>query len=97
MEARLKNLETEIAEMKAKAKSEIAMEGERIQAETAAAMAKVQEHAASEIASAAKNERAQLKTFAADLALRMAEDKLRGQLNAQSDAGLINGFLKGLN
>jgi F-type H+-transporting ATPase subunit b len=97
MEARLKNLATEIAEMKAKAKSEIAMEGERIQAETAAAMAKVQEHAASEIASAAKNERAQLKTFAADLALRMAEDKLRGQLNAQSDAGLINGFLKGLN
>ena len=48
----------------------------------------------SEIASAAKNERAVLKTYAADLALKMAEEKLRGQLNSQADAGLIQGFLK---
>ena len=39
----------------------------------------------------------QLRTFAADLALKLAEQKLRGQLNPQSDAGLVNGFLKGLN
>lgn len=97
MEARLKNLEAEIAELRAKAKAEIANEGERVQAETAAAMAKIQAHAESEIASAAKNERAVLKTYAADLALKMAEEKLRGQLNTQADAGLIQGFLKGLN
>jgi F-type H+-transporting ATPase subunit b len=97
MEARLKNLESEIADMKAKAKADIAAEGERIQAETAAAIAKIQAHADSEIAAAAKNERIQLRTFAADLALKLAEQKLRGQLNPQSDAGLVNGFLKGLN
>jgi len=97
MEARLKNLESEIAEMKTKAKAEIAAEGERIQAETAALSAKIQAHAENEIAAAAKNERAGLKTFAADLALKMAEEKLRGQLTSQADAGLIQGFLKGLN
>ena len=97
MEARLKNLESEITEMRTKAKADIAAEGDRIQAETVAAMAKVQAHAETEIAAAAKTERAQLKTYAADLALRIAEDKLRGQLNSQVDAGLMQGFLKGLN
>lgn len=97
MEARLKNLEFEITEMRTKAKADIAAEGDRIQAETVAAMAKVQAHAESEIAAAAKTERAQLKTYAADLALRLAEDKLRGQLNAHIDAGLMQSFLKGLN
>ena len=97
MEARLKNLESEIADLRAKAKAEIANEGERVQAETSAAVAKIQAHAENEIASAAKNERAVLKTYAADLALKMAEEKLRGQLNSQADAGLIQGFLKGLN
>lgn len=97
MEARLKNLEGEIVEMKTKAKADIAAEGDRIQAETAAAIAKIQAHAEGEIASAAKNERAGLKTYAADLALKIAEDKLRGQLTPGADAGLIDSFLKGLN
>ena len=97
MEARLKNLESEIAELSTKAKAEMAVEGERIQAETSAAIAKLQANAESEIAAAAKTERARLKTFAADLALRIAEEKLRGQLTSQIDAGLIHGFLKGLN
>jgi len=97
IEARLKNLQVEIAEMRTKAKAEIAAEGERLKAETAAAMAKIQEHAESEIASAAKIERSELKVFAADLALQMAEGKLRGQLTPQSNAGLIQGFLRGVN
>ena len=97
MEARLKNLGSEIAGMRTKAKADIAAEGDRIQAETVAAMAKAQAHAESEIAAAAKTERAQLKTYAADMALRIAEGKLRGQLNSQVDAGLMQGFLKGLN
>ncbi|MBI2688120.1 MAG: ATP synthase F0 subunit B [Acidobacteria bacterium] len=97
MEARLKNLEGEIVEMKTRAKADIAAEGDRIQAETTVAIAKIQAHAESEIAAAAKNERALLKAHAADLALKMAEDKLRGQITSQTDAGLIQGFLKRLN
>ena len=96
MEARLKNLESEIADLKTKAKADIAAEGERIQAETQALIANVQANAESELAAAAKSEKAALKTFAADLALRMAEEKLRGQLTPQVDAGIMQGFLKGL-
>ena len=97
METRLKNLQTEIAAMQTKAKADIAAEGDRIQAESNLAMEKMQAHAASEIATAAKLERAQLKTYAADLALKLAEEKLRGQVNSQLDAGLIQSYLKGLN
>jgi len=97
MEARLKNLESEIADLKSKAKADIAAEGERIQAETQVLIANVQANAESELAAAAKSEKAALRTFAADLALRMAEEKLRGQLTPQVDAGIMQGFLKGLN
>lgn len=97
MEARLKNLSTEIAELRTKAKAEIAAEGERVKAETSAALAKVQAHAEAEIASAAKIERAELTSYAADLALQLAQDKLRAQLTGESDGRLIQGFLKGMN
>lgn len=97
MEERLKNLDVEIAALRTKAKAEIAAEGERVKAETDAAVAKMQAHATSEIAAAAKAERAALRNYAADLALNIAEEKLRGQVTPQADAGLIQGFLKGLN
>lgn len=97
MEARLQNLQSEIVEMKTKAKADIGAEAQRIQAETAAAIEKLQIHSESEIASAAKYERAQLKMYAADLALRLAEDKLRNRMSPEVDAGLMQGFLKGLN
>lgn len=96
METRLKNLQTEIESLRKTAKAEIAAEGERIQNETAAAIAKIQAHAENEIASIAKSERAELKAYAAGLAVKMAEEKLRDQMTPQTDAGLIRGFLKGL-
>jgi len=97
MEARLKNLESEIAQLRAKAKEEIAAEGERVKKETESAMAKIQSNAENEIASAGKSERAKLKAFAAGIAVDIAEERLRGELNPTADAGLIRSFLKGLN
>jgi F0F1-type ATP synthase membrane subunit b/b' len=97
MEARLKNLESEIAQLRAKAKEEIAAEGERVKKETDAAMAKIQANAENEIASAGKSERAKLKSFAAAIAVDIAEERLRGELNPTADSGLIRSFLKGLN
>ncbi|MBM3783424.1 MAG: hypothetical protein FJW30_03640 [Acidobacteria bacterium] len=97
MEARLRNLETEISELRAKAKADIVAEGERISTETASLLAKMQAHGENEIASMAKAERAKLKAYAAALAVDIAEEKLRGQLTVPTDAGLIRGFLKGLN
>jgi len=42
-------------------------------------------------------ERAELTSYAADLALQLAQDKLRAQLTGESDGRLIQGFLKGMN
>jgi F-type H+-transporting ATPase subunit b len=97
IEARLKNLEPEIAELKAKAKEEIAAEGERIRQETADAVARIQAHAENEISAQAKVAQSELRAFAAKLALEAAENKLRSQIDPQQDAALINGFLRGLN
>lgn len=97
IEAKLKNLVPDIAQLQAKAKEQIAAEGERIRQETADAMARVQAQAENEIAAQSKVAQAELRAYAATLALEAAERKLRSQLDPQQDAALINGFLKGLN
>jgi F-type H+-transporting ATPase subunit b len=97
IEDRLKNLETEVEQLRTQAKAEIAAEGDRIRRETTEAIAKIHAHAETEIAAMAKTERAQLKAYAADLAVKLAGDRLREQLTPATDAALVRGFLKGLN
>lgn len=96
IDARLASLQNEIAELRAKAKADISAEADRIKKETADGIAKLQAHTENEIAAAAKQERAQLKSFAAGLALELAEDRLREQLTPETDSRLIGNFLKGL-
>ena len=96
MEKRMANLETEIAELRANAKSEIAAEANRVGAETAQLLAKIQAHAEREIASAAKGATLHLQAYTAKLALELAEEKLRARMTAGTDRDLIAEFLKGL-
>jgi len=97
MEKRMANLEAEIASLRAVAKSEIEVEANRVGAETAQLLAKIQAHTEAEITSAAKHASLELKAFTAKLALELAETKLRGQMNVNTDRELIGEFLKGLN
>lgn len=97
IEARLKNLEGEIATIRANAASEMAAEEARVRKEGEETIAKMKHHTAVEIEAATKQAQAELRQYAAKLALETAEGQLRGRLNSQVDAGLINGFLKGLN
>lgn len=96
MEKRMANLEAEIAELRAHAKAEIAAEANRVGAETAQLLGKIQAHAEQEIASAAKGATLHLKAYSAKLALELAEEKLRQRMTAGSDRDLIADFLKGL-
>lgn len=96
MDKRMANLEAEIADLRAHAKSEITAEAVRVSSETAGLLAKIQAHAEREIASAAKGATLQLKAFSAKLALELAEDKLRGRMTPTNDRELIGDFLKGL-
>jgi F-type H+-transporting ATPase subunit b len=97
IEARLKNLEGEIASIRSSAAAEMAAEEARVRKEGEEAIAKMKHHTAVEIEAATKQAQAELRQYAAKLALETAEGQLRGRLNSQVDAGLINGFLKGLN
>jgi F-type H+-transporting ATPase subunit b len=97
IESRLKNLEGEIAGIREKAAAEMAAEETRVKAEGEAAIAKMRQHSMVEIEAASKQAQSELRQYAAKLALEAAEGQLRARVNQQVDAGLIGGFLKGLN
>ena len=96
IEARLSRLDQEIGELRAHAKSEIATEGERVRAETEHHLEKIRAAAEQEIASATKAARLDLKAYSADLALGLAEQKIRNRLTPEVQAGLLASFVHGL-
>jgi F-type H+-transporting ATPase subunit b len=95
-EARLQNLEQEIAELRATAERESAAEAERIRNLTAADAKKIEAAAKSEIEAAERATRLQLKALAANLAVDGAQSLLAGQLTPAAQESLINNFVKSL-
>lgn len=70
-------------------------EAERVQgrAETAAALAKIRVHTEQEIEAAVKSARLDLKRYTAQLAVSLAEQKIRARLDPPSQDALFQGFL----
>jgi len=93
VDRRLANLETDIAGLRADSQREAEREFERMRERTAAEMAKIQAHAEQEIASAGKTARAELKRYAAELAIGLAERKIRTRMNAETQDELVAGFV----
>jgi F-type H+-transporting ATPase subunit b len=96
VERRIANLESEIAALRAEAQREEQSETERIAQHSAAEMAKLQAHAEQEIASAAKAARMDLKRYSADLAIQLAEQKIRARLTPDGQDALVRGFVRDL-
>ncbi len=96
IEARISNLAGEVQALRKSSREEIAAEGARISAETAHTLAKMQAQAEQEIASAAKNASLDLKAQAAELAMGIAEQEIRGRLTPQIQDGLVNSFVQDL-
>jgi len=96
IEARISNLAGEVAALRKNSQQEIAQEGARISAETAQAISRMQTQAELEIASAAKIASLDLKAQAAELALGIAEQEIRGRLTPQTQDGLVNAFVQDL-
>ena len=97
IEQRINKLGQEIEELRHASKLEMQAEGERIRTETAAEIAKVQARAEQEIASAAKLASQDLKAYAADLALELAEEQIRVRMDQPTEDALVQRFLKDLN
>jgi F-type H+-transporting ATPase subunit b len=96
VDRRLASLETEIEKLRANARREQAAEAERIRAQSAADLSRIQEHATREIESASKGARLELKRYAAQLAVDLAEQKIRRQMTPQLQSTLVENFARDL-
>jgi len=96
VDAQVKSLAADIENFRKESAKEMAHEGERIRQETAAHIQRISEHAAVELDIAGKIARRELRQFSADLAVKMAEDRLRAKLVGTADAALVDGFVADL-
>jgi F-type H+-transporting ATPase subunit b len=96
MEARLGALGAEIENFRKQSQAEMEQEGQRIREETAQQIKKLQIQGEQEIESAGKTARRDLSAYAADLALQLAEQRIRTRLSPDLVAGLADGFIDDL-
>ena len=96
MDARLNALGADIEKFRTQSTAEMQQEGERISRETAAQIKKIEQQAAVELESVGKTARRQLKEYAAELALGMAEERLRARIDGAAESALVDGFVSDL-
>ena len=96
VDRRLANLEGEIAALRAESAREAEAETERLSRWTATEVAKLQAHAEAEIASAGKAARMELKRYSGELAIALAEQKIRARMTPETQDSLVAGFMRHL-
>jgi len=96
MEAKLAALGAEIEKLRADAKAAFDNEGERIRQETEKLLARLQQQNEREIDSMSKSARASLQAWAAQLALELAEERIRARMDAPAQSRLMDKFTKQL-
>jgi len=96
VEARLARLQTDVQTLKDEAMQEAKSEQGRARQETEAALAKIRLHGEQDIQAAGKAARLELKRYSAELALGMAEQKIRARMDPATQNGLFRGFLQEL-
>jgi F-type H+-transporting ATPase subunit b len=96
MDARLNSLGADIEKFRTQSAAEMQQEGDRISRETAAQIKKIEQQAAVEIESVGKTARRQLKEYAAELALGLAEERLRGRMDNATESALVDDFVRDL-
>jgi F-type H+-transporting ATPase subunit b len=90
VEARLSNLDHDVAKVNDKAQAEADAEQQRIRTATGEEIAKIREQAKREIESAGKAARHELRRFAAQESVRLAEAILEREIGAEDDARLTS-------
>jgi F-type H+-transporting ATPase subunit b len=96
VDRRLANLEKDIAALRGQSEAEAQTESERTARQTEAEIAKIQAHAEQEIASAGKAARMALKRYSAELAMGLAEQKVRSRMTPDTEDALVQGFVRNL-
>lgn len=96
VDRRLANLEAEIAALRAESGKEEEAEAGRFGRHTAAEIAKTQVRAEEEISAAGKAARLELKRYCAELAVGLAEQKVRARMTPETQDALVRGFVRDL-
>ena len=93
IDRRMANLEAEIKELRENSAREMAAESDRIQAETARLTARMRENAENEIAAAANQAAKELRAYSSELALEVAQEKIRSRLSPDVQGQLVDAFV----
>jgi F0F1-type ATP synthase membrane subunit b/b' len=94
--SRLDALGAEIEKLRAEAKATFSVEGEHIRQETEKHLARVQQQTEREIDSMSKAARAHLRAYAAQLAVDLAEERIRTRMDPAAQSRLLDNFTRGL-
>lgn len=94
--AKLGRLDAEIASMREGAEVERRAAEQRLREETRREIERIRLHADSEIETAGKSERIALQRYAAQLALELAETKVRARMTPSTEDALVQAFVNGL-
>ena len=95
-EAKLASLEAEKAAVLKKAREEAEAEKASIAENTETEIAKMREQANGEVERLANQSRAALRRFSAEESIRLAEEKLRGKIDADNDARLVKSGIQAI-
>jgi F0F1-type ATP synthase membrane subunit b/b' len=90
VEARLSKLDAEVAGVREQSEKEAAEERERIRKSTEDETRKLREQAQREVESAGKAARQELREFAAQQSVRLAEEMIRRDIKPEDDARLVS-------
>jgi len=96
VELRLAGIQKEIDNLRSDARAEMAAEEQNIQRQTEKHLQRLQEQSAQEIALMTRGSRDELRKYSADLALDLAEQRIRVRMNKETQDGLVDGFVKDL-
>jgi F-type H+-transporting ATPase subunit b len=96
VDRRLANMENDIAALRGEGERNARAEAERMERHTAEEIAKIQAHSEQEIASAGKAARMELQRYAAELAVQLAEQKVRARMTPDAQDALVQGFVRNL-
>lgn len=96
LEARLANLQSEIDKLRVDARSEMDAEGARIRRDTEHHMQRIREQTAGEMELLTRSAKDELRRYSAELAVSLAEQRIRAQMSPALQQSLAKGFLHDL-
>jgi F-type H+-transporting ATPase subunit b len=92
VQAKIANLDREIAEFRTSALADLDREAERIRHQAETELTRIEQHTTAEIVSLGKQARLELRQHAAKLAMELAEQKIRSRMNPDTQSTLVNNF-----